>query len=121
MPALGRKKQAKRDFCEFKSNLVYRVNSRTARVRQRIAVSTKQNQTKNLSVFETWYPNVAQADLEIVTPHPCLSNAGIICIHYSVWEPLFLGAVLGLQEIELYSFLLYLVYTIINIPIGVGY
>jgi hypothetical protein len=45
IPALGRQKQA--ELCKFKTRMVYRGSSRTARTTQRNPVSkTKQNKTK---------------------------------------------------------------------------
>ena len=44
-PSTPLQKQA--DLCEFKTNLVYRVNSRTAKATQRNPVLKNQNKNKN--------------------------------------------------------------------------
>ena len=48
IPALGRQRQA--DFFEFKTNLVYRVSSRTARATQRNPFSEKRELNRSIVV-----------------------------------------------------------------------
>jgi hypothetical protein len=53
IPALGRQRQA--GVSEFKTSLVYRVSSRTARAIQRNPVSKKQNKTKKyILLVDCW-------------------------------------------------------------------